>query len=155
MPAVDSKGRLLVRTNLGGGGTQNFNPLYINQNVWDPSRTNHFIGGGTLRYQPFTWMDLDGNVSYDGSQTNLNVFRDKNFRLNDGFAAGAGGQASALWKASEQLQSYGAGANMNIRHDFFTDVSTRTSFRFTFGKEDYDERQAITGILAVQGVPIA
>jgi len=152
LAATDSKGRLLVRTNLGGGGTQNFNPLYINQNVWDPSRTNHFIGGGTLKYQPFTWMDLDGNVSYDGSQTNLNVFRDKDFRLNDGFAAGSGGQASALWKAAEQLQSYGAGANMNIRHDFFTDVSTRTSFRFTFGKEDYDERQAVTGILAVQGV---
>jgi TonB-linked SusC/RagA family outer membrane protein len=150
---VDSKGRLLVRTNLGGGGTQNFNPLYINQNVWDPTRTNHFIGGGILRYQPFTWMDLEGSVSYDGSHTNLNVFRDKDFRLNDIYAAGPGGQASALWKASEQLQSFSSGANMNIRREFGNDIQTRTSFRLTYGKEDYDQRQAITGILAVQGVP--
>ena len=154
LEAVDSKGRLLLRTNLGGGGIQNYNPLYYNQTTFDPSRTNHFIGGGTLRYAPFSWMDLDGQVSYDGSQSNLTVFRDKDWRINDfGALDILHGQASALIKASEQLQSYSSGVNMNIRHDFFQDFQTRTTFRYSFAKEDYDERQAAVGILAVQGVP--
>jgi TonB-linked SusC/RagA family outer membrane protein len=154
LETLDSKGRLMVRTNLGGGGIQNYNPLYFNQAYLDPSRTNHFIGGGTLRYAPFSWLDLDGSISYDGSQSNLTVFRDKDFRINDqGQIDRFQGQASGLIKASEQLQSYGSGVNMNIRHDFFQDFQTRTTFRYSFGREDYDERQTAVGILAVQGVP--
>ncbi|MBA3645762.1 MAG: TonB-dependent receptor [Gemmatimonadaceae bacterium] len=153
LSAVDSKGRLFVRTNLQTGGTQNFNPLYLLQNRHDNSKTNHFIGGATLRYAPFSWMDLDGNLSYDGAQTNADTFIDKGFRLNDSFTTNAGSDASGLLKVAEQRQSYNAGTNMNLRYDLMSDFHTRTSFRYTFQREDNDFRRGAAGLLTVQGVP--
>ena len=153
LAAVDSKGRLYVRPNLQSGGSQNFNPLYFLQNYNDGSKTNHFIGGGTVRYAPFSWMDLEGNMSYDGAQTNSDNFVDKGFRINDAGTTNVGGDASGLLKVSEQRQSYNAGANMNIRYDLMSDIHTRTSFRYTFQREDNDFRRGVAGLLTVQGVP--
>jgi TonB-linked SusC/RagA family outer membrane protein len=152
LEAVDSRGRLFVRPNLGGGGTQNYNPLYLLQNDFQISKTNHFIGGGTLRFVPTTWLDFDGNVSYDGSQTNLDNFRDKGYRINTGGTVAPGGDASRVWKSSEQLQSYNADIGVNARRQV-GDLSARTSLRYTFSRQDNDYRLANGGILTVVGVP--
>jgi TonB-linked SusC/RagA family outer membrane protein len=151
--ATDSKGRLFVRNNIGGGGTQNFNPLYWNQNYRNTARTNHYIGGATLRYAPFSFMDLEGNASYDGAQTNGDYFRDKGFRVNDAGTTNTGGDNSGLIREAEQRQSFNASANMNIRHDFMSDIHSRTSFRYLFERQDNDYRRGVAGILTVQGVP--
>lgn len=153
LSATDSKGRLFVRSNLGGGGIQNFNPLYWNQNYKNQSRTNHFIGGGTLRYAPFSFMDLEASAAYDGAQTNSDSYRDKGFRVNDAGTVSVGGENSGLIKDSEQKQSYGASVNMNIRHDLMSDIHTRTSFRYLFERQDNDYRRGVAGLLTVQGVP--
>ena len=153
LEAVDSHGRLFIRPNLGGGGTQNYNPLYVLQNDAQTSKTNHFIGGGTLRFVPTTWMDLEGNVSYDGSQTNLDIFDDKGYRINTANTVTPGGDASRIWKSSEQLQSYNASLNMNLTHDFADNIASRTSFRYLFERQDNDYRRTSGGVLTVVGVP--
>lgn len=148
LTAVDSKGRLFVRTNLQSSGSQNQNPLYTLQNDHEFTLGNHFVGGGTVRYAATSWMDLEGNLSYDGSQTNLDNFDDKGYRqttsVND---------VSFLRKSSERIQSYNSGINMNIRHDLMSDFHTRTSIRYGYGREDYDFRRAQGGGLSVVGVP--
>jgi len=147
--AVDSKGRLFIRPNVQGGGLQNDNPLYALQNDWQVTRTEHFIGGGTLRYQPTTWADLEGNIGYDGASSNWNNFDNKGYRttsantLNQGFTE----------QASQKQQSYSSSATLNIRHEFGSDLSSRTSFRYLFGREDTDFRDASASKLIVVGIP--
>lgn len=146
--AVDSKGRLFIRTNLQTSGTQNNNPLYPLQNDHEYTKGTHYIGGGTLRYAATSWMDLEGNLSYDGSFTNLDNFDDKGYRQTN-----SSSDASFLRKSSESITSYNSGINMNIRHDLLSDMHTRTSVRYGYGREDYDYRRAQVGGLAVIGVP--
>lgn len=153
LDAVDSHGRLFIRPNLGGGGTQNYNALYPLQNDAQNSKTNHFTGGGTLRFTPVSWIDIEGNVSYDGSQTNLDIFDDKGYRINTAGTVTPGGDASRVWKSSEQLQSYNASTNMNISHDFRDDIRSRTTFRYLFERQDNDYRRSSGGVLTVVGVP--
>jgi len=153
LDAVDSHGRLFVRPNLGGGGTQNYNPLYLLQNDFQTSKTNHFTGGGTLRFAATDWLDFDGNVDYDGAQTNYDNFRNKGYRINTGGTVTPGGDASRVWKSSEQLQSYNAAIGTNILHELRSDLNTRTSLRYTFTRQDNDYRRASGGILTVIGVP--
>ena len=151
--AVDSLGRLYVRPNLGGGGTQNYNPLYLLQNDAQNSKTNHFTGSGNLHFVANSWLDLEGNIAYDGSQTNLDIFDDKGYRINTAGTVTPGGDASRVWKSAEQLQSYNASMNMNITHDLRDDIHSRTTFRYLFEREDNDYRRTNGGILTVVGVP--
>lgn len=149
LDAVDSKGRLYIRPNLQGAGSQNNNPLYPLQNDNQVTKTNHFIGGGTLRFVATDWLNFEGNLSYDGSQNNLDNFDDKGYRTTTSSAA----DASFLRKSSESLQSYNSSLNMNVLHDMFTDMHSRTSFRYLFEREDYDYRRGQAAGLSVVGVP--
>jgi len=149
LDAVDSKGRLYIRPNLQGGGSQNNNPLYPLQNDNQVTKTSHFIGGGTLRFVATDWLNFEGNLSYDGSQNNLDNFDDKGYRTTTASA----GDVSFLRKSSENLQSYNSSLNMNVLHDMFTDMHSRTSFRYLFEREDYDYRRGQAGGLSVVGVP--
>ena len=149
LDAVDSKGRLYIRPNLQGAGSQNNNPLYPLQNDNQITKTNHFIGGGTLRFVATDWLNFEGNMSYDGSQNNLDNFDDKGYRTTTASA----GDVSFLRKSSEQLQSYNSSLNMNILHDMLTDMHSRTSFRYLYERQDYDYRRGQAGGLSVVGVP--
>ena len=149
LDAVDSLGRLYIRPNLQGAGSQNNNPLYPLQNDNQFTKTNHFIGGGTVHFVPTNWMNFEGNLSYDGSQNNLDNFDDKGYRTT----ASSAGDASFLRKSSEQLQSYNSSLNMNLLHDMLTDMHSRTSFRYLFERQDYDFRRGQAGGLSVVGVP--
>lgn len=153
LDAVDSRGRLFVRPNLGGGGTQNYNPLYLLQNDFQVSKTNHYTGGGTVRFVPTSWLDFDSNISYDGAQTDYDNFRDKGYRINSGGTVTPGGDASRVWKSSEQLQSYNASIGANLSREFRSDLNSRTSLRYTFTRQDNDYRRASGNILTVVGVP--
>ena len=149
LDAVDSKGRLYIRPNLQGAGSQNNNPLYPLQNDNQVTKTNHYIGGGTLRFVATDWLNFEGNLSYDGSQNNLDNFDDKGYRTTTASA----GDASFLRKSSEQLQSYNSSLNMNVLHDMLTDMHSRTSVRYLFERQDYDYRRGQAQGLSVVGVP--
>src|SRR5213594_3602676 len=63
----DTLGRLFIRPNLQGGGSQNANPLYQLENVQRSDLTNRFLGGLTVQFTPpaAPWLSVDGNFSYD------------------------------------------------------------------------------------------
>jgi hypothetical protein len=50
--ATDTLGRLYIRSDIQGAGSQNSNPLYSLQNSLDNATTDRFLGGLTLRYTP-------------------------------------------------------------------------------------------------------
>lgn len=147
LDAVDTKGRLYIRPNLQSSGGQNQNPLYTLQNDHEFTKGNHFIGGGTLRFIPTTWLNLEGNMSYDGSQTNLDNFDDKGYRQTTSST-----DVSFLRKSSELQTSYNTGISASANHDFMG-IGSRTNVRYGYGREDYDYRRAQGAQLSVIGVP--
>ena len=147
--SIDSKGRIFIRPNVQGGGLQNANPLYALQNDWQVTNTEHFIGGGTLRFQPTSWVDAEANISYDGASSNWNNFDNKGYRTTSNSTTNQGYTELATQKG----QSYNASGNVNIRHDFGTSINSRTSFRYLFERQDNDFRDASASKLIVVGIP--
>jgi len=147
----DPFGRLYIRTNLQGGGSQNYNPLYYLENQRLTDQTNRFIGGATAQWRPLEWAEMDFNFSYDGANTSADQFRDKGFRdtqgaekaLNRGF----------LRKQTEQQQQYNTSTNLVLTKTLFGDFNTRATFRYLYEQAKYDYRRAQGGTLAAVGIP--
>ncbi|MFL5579019.1 MAG: SusC/RagA family TonB-linked outer membrane protein [Gemmatimonadaceae bacterium] len=102
----DPQGRLYIRSNVLNQGSQNANPLYAVENDKLFIEHGRFLGGGTLRYTPVSWLELDANGGYDRSDYNTVREQDRGFRTttsNPGTAAGQilerGGDAIA-WNTS-------------------------------------------------------
>jgi TonB-linked SusC/RagA family outer membrane protein len=147
----DPFGRLYIRTNLQGGGSQNYNPLYYLENQRLTDRTNRFIGGANAQWRPIEWAQMDFNVAYDGANTAADQFRDKGFRdtggaekpLNRGF----------IRKQTEDQQQYTTSSNLTLTKTLFGDLNARSTFRYLYEQQKYDYRRSQGGTLATVGVP--
>jgi len=145
----DTLGRLFIRPNLQGGGQQNANALNSLEFDRRLDKRDRFLGGVTLRYAPLDWLDLEGNFSYDYANLEFSQFRDKGFRTT---TANAGTNNGFLFKGSNNSQSYNSSMNATLRYDLFTDLRTRTSFRYLYEQQDDVGRDLQGNLLAVQGV---
>jgi TonB-linked SusC/RagA family outer membrane protein len=151
--AVDSYGRLYIRPNLQGGGSQNFNPLYELQNYLQTTGTNRFTGGSTAQWRPLTWMSMNFNFSYDGTAATALWYQNKGYRSTTGPAGS--GNSGFLQRQAEAQQQYNASADMILTHTFLTDFNTRTSMRYLFDRTDYNYQRLSGSWLAVVGLPNA
>jgi TonB-linked SusC/RagA family outer membrane protein len=144
----DTLGRLYIRPNLQGGGSQNQNPLSTLYQTKRLDVTNRFIAGLTATYSPVNWFNLDANFSYDlrrgaGSQIN-----DKGFRTTSASSANLG---SILYGTANREEINGS-ANATFKKDFGPDLRTRYSLRYLFEQRDFDTLNANGAQLSVQGV---
>ena len=153
LDTVDSFGRLYIRPNLQGGGSQNFNPLYELQNFAQSTATNRFTGGANSQWRPATWLNMNFNFSYDGTAATAISFQDKGYRTTTG-PAGVSNSGS-LSRRAEAQQQYNASADITATHTFFTDFNTRTSARYLFDRTDYNYQALFGNWLAVVGLPNA
>src|SRR5437588_9497661 len=147
----DQFGRLFIRTNLQGGGSQNYNPLYYLENQRLTDKTDRFIGGANAQWLPIGWAQMDFNLSYDGANTAADLFRDKGFRDTNGAEKAL--NRGFIRKQTEQQQQYNTSTNLLLTHTFLTDFNTRTTFRYLYEQSKYDYRRAQGGTLATVGVP--
>jgi TonB-linked SusC/RagA family outer membrane protein len=150
LDARDQFGRLHIRTNLQGGGSQNYNPLYYLENQRNLAKTNRFIGGASAQWRALSWAEMDFNFSYDGANVIAQLFRDKGFRNT----AGAEGVLNRgfLNKQSEQQQQYNSSANLVLKRSV-GDLNARATLRYLYEQANYDYRRAQGGTLAAVGVP--
>jgi TonB-linked SusC/RagA family outer membrane protein len=89
--AVDSQGRLYIRSNPLAQGSQNENPLYDLANRTDQNLTTRFLGSVTGRYAATDWIDFNSDFAYDRSGYTYTLMRDRGFRTttpNPGQAVG-------------------------------------------------------------------
>jgi len=150
LDARDQFGRLHIRTNLGGGGSQNYNPLYYLENQRTTDKTSRFIGGANAQWRPLEWAQLDFNFSYDGANTSADQFRDKGFR--DTFGAEKVLNRGFLRKQNEEQAQYNSSANLLLTKSF-GDLNARTTFRYLYEQSRYDYRRAQGTTLAAVGIP--
>ncbi len=153
LDAVDQYGRLYIRPNLQGGGSQNFNPLYELQNFAQNTATNRFTGGANAKWLPLTWFSMNFSFSYDGAAATAISFRDKGYRTTTG-PAGTN-NSGFLNRSTEAQEQYNAGVDASVTHTFLADLNTRTSVRYSFDRTNYEYQRLSGNWLGVVGLPNA
>ncbi|GAC1517283.1 MAG: hypothetical protein NVS1B4_16920 [Gemmatimonadaceae bacterium] len=148
----DTLGRLYIRTNLGSGGNQNENPLYSFENTRRQDLRYRFIGGGTVRYTPLSWMDAEANFSYDRLNLNFSQFNNRGFRTtgrrpvtNNGF----------LFNGTNNDQSLNTSLQTTFRRQLASELAGRLNFRVLYEQQDVDFRNLQGNTLRVSDVDAA
>ncbi len=144
----DTLGRLYIRPNLQGGGSQNQNPLSTLFQTERLDVTNRFIGGLTATYAPVNWFNVDANFSYDLRRGTGSSINDKGFRTTSSSAANLG----SILRGNAGREAVNASVNAAFKREFGPDLRTRYSLRYLFEQRDYDTLNANGSQLSVKGV---
>ncbi len=147
---TDSLGRLLIRSNLQSAGVQNENPLYSLQNIDRNDETDRFLAGATARYAPFTWLDLEGNFSFDNSRGVSRQNTDKGFRTTTG---PSNANLGNVFRFNQNAQSYNASMNATARWSPISDLRTRYTARYLAEEQQFSNIVASGSQLQLVGVP--
>lgn len=127
--ARDPLGRLYVRSNILAQGEQNANPLYDIENNARRDKGQRFLGGATLKYDPFEWATVEGNFSYDRRTGDNWLVNDLGFRTTVVNPAAANGSISQNQFDTEALNS---SATATLRKTFFGDLRASLTGRYLF-----------------------
>jgi hypothetical protein len=145
----DTLGRLFIRPNLQGGGSQNQNPLQTLENTQRSDLTNRFIGGTTVQYTPAAWVKLEGNFSYDLRRQNSLQFNDKGFRTT---FSDPGTNNGFLFRQAAGNEALSTSLNAAFTHDFTPDLQTRYSLRYFYEDRKSDFSNGQGNFLAAKGI---
>jgi TonB-linked SusC/RagA family outer membrane protein len=145
----DPFGRLYIRPNLQGGGSQNENPLYSLENVQRQDVTNRFIGGLTVQYNPAQWFNLEGDFGWDRRNVNFSQFVDKGYRTTTSTPATNNG---SIFRGSTEQEALDASINATLRHEFSSDLQSHLSLRYLYEQRDSTIEVGSGNFLSVKGV---
>ena len=144
----DALGRLYIRPNLQGGGSQNQNPLSTLYQTFREDLTNRFIGSLTASYNPVNWFAMDANFSYDLRRSTAAQINDKGFRTTTASSANLG----SIFRSATGNEAFNAAVNATVKHDFGADFKTKYQLRYLFEQRDFTTQSASGSQLSVQGV---
>jgi len=145
---TDTLGRLYIRPNLQGGGSQNQNPLSTLQQTFREDLTNRFIGGVTATYSPVNWFNMDANFSYDLRRSTAAQINDKGFRTTTASTANLG----SIFRSATGREALNGSVNATLKRDFGPDLKSRYTFRYLFEQRDFNTQSGSGSQLSVQGV---
>jgi TonB-linked SusC/RagA family outer membrane protein len=144
----DTLGRLYIRPNLQGGGSQNENPLSTLFQTFREDVTNRIFGGITATYSPVNWFNMDANFSYDLRRTTAAQINDKGFRTTTASVANLG----SIFRAAAGREALNGSVNATLKHDFSPDLKSKYTLRYLFEQRDFNLQTAQGSQLSVQGV---
>jgi hypothetical protein len=128
----DQQGRLYVRSNPLAGGEQNANPLYDIDNNQQVFKGTRFLGGSTVKYDPFEWVTLEANFSYDRQNGDYVLLNDLGYRSTlPNPAANNGGIAT--FQADDE--SINTSLTATLRRTFFGDLRAAVSGRYIYEQQ--------------------
>jgi len=147
--ARDTLGRLYIRPNLQGGGSQNSNPMYAFANALRADVANRFIGGARIQYNPLAWLNFDANIGYDLRRATAAQIQDKGYRTtsstpttNNGF----------IFRSSAGDEEVNGSFNARVRRDITPDLKATLSARYLFEQRDAEQNSGQGRTLSVKGV---
>ena len=147
---TDSLGRLLIRSNLQGAGSQNENALYSLQNVDRLDERDRFLAGATARYAALSWLDFEGNFSFDNTRSVGRQNTEKGFRTTVATPLTNEGN---VFRFNGNNQSYNASLNATARWTPFGDLRTRYTARYLAEEQQFSNVVSNGTNLALVGVP--
>jgi len=145
----DQFGRLYIRTNLGSAGVQNENPLYSFENTQREDVRWRYMGGGTLRYTPLTWMEADANFSIDRLNYNFFQFNNKGFRTTNN---NPGANNGSVFNGVNNSQSLNASSGVTFRPRLLDFMNSRYTLRWLYEQQSADNRNINGNYLRVADV---
>ncbi len=148
----DTLGRLYIRTNLQASGQQNRNPLYVLETEHREDINDRFIGGLTVQYTPLSWLNVDGNFSYDFAKGTFEEFDDKGFRTTSFLPSTNNGR---IFSGALGGESYNTSVHLTVRRNLTSDLVGRTTVGSSYDQQDSHIRRLQGDFLAVQGVQSA
>jgi len=137
----DQLGRLYIRTNPLLQGEQNGNPLYDVDNNQQVSKGQRFLGGTTVRYDPFDWATLDANFSYDRSNGDSRLLNDLGYRSTTVSPSTSNGGIAAFQGDDESINTSITGT---LRRTLFTDFRASLAGRYIY-EQQYATSNALSG----------
>lgn len=150
--AIDSQGRLYIRSNPLGQGSQNENPLYnLQQNV-DQNLGTRFLGSVQGRYTANEWLDFNADFAYDRGGTTYTIIQDRGFRTTTSNPAAAVGNISSESDDNRSFNtSFGAAARPSLLSHLSTTLTAQVLYdaqKSTFGY-GYGENLAVPGLFTL------
>lgn len=130
--ARDDQGRLVVRHNPLAQGDQNGNPLYPVAYDTRIDRGTRFVGGTSLRYSPFDWLNVDGNFGYDRATGVYTRMRDRGWRTTSSNPTAALG---IIRDGSADNEQYNMAATVTATRNWFEDLNTVLSARYQYSDQ--------------------
>ncbi len=123
------------------------NPLYVLYTEEDENTRARTQGSIEARFAPFSWLSLDGNVSYDRSDRRRTFFLDQGIKT-EGFPNGGPGEIEKFAGTTDALNA-SVSANLMQR---FGELTTRGTVRGLIERESNDLTTAEGNTFAVPGV---
>jgi TonB-linked SusC/RagA family outer membrane protein len=145
----DQFGRLFIRTNLGGAGTQNENPLYSFENTQREDVRTRILGGATARYTPLTWLEASVSGNVDRLNTAFFQFNDRGFRSTN---PNPGVNEGSIFNGASNSQSLNSSAGILFRPSVADWISPRINLSAYYEQQDFDTRSFSGNTLRVGGV---
>jgi TonB-linked SusC/RagA family outer membrane protein len=139
------RGDIIIRPDLAA---ENENPLYSLMNINRQDQRDRFIGGLNSLFQPVSWFDLRGELSYDRRNNRFSEFRDKGFRTVRTSSTNLG----QVFKAEQVEQSLNTAVTGAVHRSLFSDLNTTLSLRLAYEQQDFGNANATGRDLAVKGV---
>jgi TonB-linked SusC/RagA family outer membrane protein len=152
MLAQDNLGRVNVRHNPLAQSAQNYNPMYAITYNKRTDKATRFVGGGSVRYTPLDWLNLEGSIGYDRSTGIYTQQRDRGWRVT---ASAPTTSAGFIGNGSFDNASLSSMVSASANRTFFNDLVATFSTRFTYGDQTI-RGQDLSGVsLVVPGLETA
>jgi hypothetical protein len=105
-----------------------------------------FLGSVNARYSPVSWLNLDGNVSFDRADVGREQYQPKGVRNMNG-VPGVG----SIWYTSNRIEGTNASASAQIRRTL-GDLNTTTTVRYLVEQEDNQYHEVSSSQFMAEGV---
>jgi TonB-linked SusC/RagA family outer membrane protein len=148
----DSRGRLLVRPNIQGGGGQNENALWTLQNVDRIDYNNRFIGALGARWTPNTWLNGDASFGYDDQAQNGRQFTNRGYRTTGPNPSTANNGGLQNYAGNQRSMNGSAGLSLPNLTPMVKDLVTTLTGRTQYLQQDADFRFGSGSQLTVSDV---
>ncbi|MFC1564988.1 SusC/RagA family TonB-linked outer membrane protein [candidate division KSB1 bacterium] len=126
-------------------GSQEDNPIYGIYNQEDYDERQRVMGSFNMRYNPYSWFNMEGNFSYDRSDRNNFDYTPIGYKSYDNPDPGGSGYYARSNNVNQAINSSITG---NVTYSFM-DFNTRWRFRYLYETSKAHNFSASGGTLTV------
>lgn len=146
--ATDENGELELLMN--PTDSESDNPIYVLQNYEQMEYRSRFLGSANVRVSPVSWLDVDGNFSFDRLDRDLERFREKGYRCYEPCPSTTSG---TLYKQNTQDEALNASITASTHWNVTDQIINRSQVRYLYENEDYSWVRTSGNGFAVAQVP--
>ncbi len=127
------------------------NPLYAMRTRKYTEQHSRFLGSGNVRYSPMSWLDVEGNGSFDRLDLSQQDLRPKGYRTITPSASTNNGN---LYEYRQRREALNASVTGTAKFDLTKAIHNRTQLRYLYEHQRLTDVSAYGYKFAVADVPM-